>query len=127
MSRILCIYHNPRCSKSRTALKYLEDNQDKYDYKIETVLYQKAPPTTEQLHQLADYLGLKNQPDSDKPWTILLRPDAKKLVSSWEETFDLIEKEPAHLERPFIVDFENKKAALGRPNLDDVEKLAQDV
>lgn len=126
MTRTLYIYHNPRCSKSRTALKYLEDNKDENKYEIETVLYQKAPPTTEQLHQLAEYLGLKDQPDADKPWAILLRPDAKKLVSSWDETFALIEKDPAHLERPFIVDFENKKAALGRPNLDDVEKLVQD-
>jgi arsenate reductase len=122
---VLTIYHNPRCSKSRSALKYLEENAGSYT--VETVLYQKTGPTREQLEKLSNYLGLTSKPDSEAPWKILLRPDAKKLVNSWDETFELLEKDPNHLERPFIVDFENERAALGRPDLTDVEALVSSL
>jgi arsenate reductase len=127
MSCTLSIFHNPRCSKSRNALTYLEDNKDKHNYNVQVVLYQKETLTRKQLQQLSDYLGLTEQEESKKPWKVLLRPEAQKLASSWEEAFDLLEQDPKHLERPFIVDFENKKAALGRPSLEDVEKLVQSL
>lgn len=123
----LSIIHNPRCSKSRNALAYLEDNKDKYNYDVKVILYQKEPLTREQLEQLSNYLGLTAKDDKSEPWKILLRPDAQKLVSSWKETYELLEKDPKHLERPFIVDFENGKAALGRPDLSDVEALVQSL
>ncbi|KAI8080112.1 uracil phosphoribosyltransferase-domain-containing protein [Gilbertella persicaria] len=120
----LSIFHNPRCSKSRNALAYLEQNKDKYSYDIQVILYQKQSLTREQLSQLSEYLGLANKPSG---WKTLLRPDAQQLVSSSEEAYALLEKEPQHLERPFVVDFENKKAALGRPNLDAIEKLVSSL
>lgn len=123
----LSIYHNPRCSKSRNALSYLESNKDKHNFEIKVILYQKEPPTRVQLENLSNYLGLTSKEDSTKPWNILLRPDAQKLVSSWEETFELLSKEPQHLERPFIVDFQHERAALGRPDLTDVEALVQNL
>lgn len=123
----LSIIHNPRCSKSRNALAYLEDNKDKYNYDVQVILYQKEPLTRKQLEQLSNYLGLTAKDDKSEPWKVLLRPDAQKLVSSWKETYELLEEDPKHLERPFIVDFENGKAALGRPDLSDVEALVQSL
>jgi arsenate reductase len=123
----LSIFHNPRCSKSRNALAYLEENKDKYNYDVQIILYQKDPLSREQLEKLSTYLGLTSKEESTQPWKILLRPDAQKLVSSWEETYDLLETEPKHLERPFVVDFENERAALGRPDLSDVEALVQNL
>lgn len=123
MTRTLSIFHNPRCSKSRNALAYLEENKDKYDYLVQINLYQKETITRNQLTQLVDYLGLDKKEAS---WKILLRPEAQKLVSSWDEAFDLLVEEPKYLERPFVVDFEQKKAALGRPDLTDVEALVRD-
>lgn len=127
MSRTLSIFHNPRCSKSRNALAYLEDNKDKHNYNVQIILYQKEDLTRQQLQLISDYLGLTEQEESKEPWKVLLRPDAKKLASSWEEAFELLEQDPKHLERPFVVDFENKKAALGRPDLEQVEELVQSV
>ncbi|KAF1796853.1 arsenate reductase [Mucor lusitanicus] len=124
MPRTLSIFHNPRCSKSRNALAYLEENKDRYDYQVQTILYQKEALTRDQLVQLVEYLGL-DKDSSDGAWKVLLRPEAQKLVSSWDETLDLLAKEPKFLERPFVVDFQHKKAALGRPNLDDVEALVR--
>lgn len=122
----LSIYHNPRCSKSRNALAYLEQNKEKYNYTIDIILYQKEAPTRAQLEKLSSYLGLTKK-TMDQPWKILLRPEAQKLVSSWEEAYQLLETEPKHLERPFIVEFKQGKAALGRPDLTDVETLVQNL
>ncbi|GAN06696.1 arsenate reductase [Mucor ambiguus] len=126
MSRTLSIFHNPRCSKSRNALAYLEENKDKYDYHVQVILYQKEAMTRGQLIQLVEHLGLNKDDDSSSAWKILLRPEAQKLVSSWNGALDLLVEEPKYLERPFVVDFEHKKAALGRPNLNDVEALVRD-
>lgn len=123
----LSIYHNPRCSKSRNALAYLEQNKDKYNYDIDIILYQKEAPTRAQLEKLSSYLGLTLKDESTMPWKILLRPDAQKLVSSWEEAYQLLETDAKHLERPFIVDFKHGRAALGRPDLTDVEALVQNL
>ncbi|CAO3607140.1 unnamed protein product [Mucor fragilis] len=126
MPRTLSIFHNPRCSKSRNALAYLEENKDKYDYQVQTILYQKEVLTRDQLIQLAEYLGLTKDGNDSSACKVLLRPEAQKLVSSWDETLELLLEEPKYLERPFVVDFEHKKAALGRPDLTDVEALVRD-
>ncbi|KAI8647736.1 uracil phosphoribosyltransferase-domain-containing protein [Parasitella parasitica] len=109
-------------SKSRNALAYLEKNKDEYEYHLEKILYQKDSITEDQLNDLVTYLSGSKTTDSSQ-WKVLLRPDAQKLVSSKEEAIKLIMEKPEHLERPFVVDFENKKAALGRPDLTDVETL----
>ncbi|CAO3655473.1 unnamed protein product [Mucor hiemalis] len=99
----LSIIHNPRCSKSRNALAYLEDNKDKYNYDVQVILYQKEPLTREQLEKLSNYLGLTAKDDKTQPWKILLRPDAQKLVSSWEETYELLEEDLNILNVPLLL------------------------
>ncbi|KAI9243236.1 hypothetical protein BY458DRAFT_530779 [Sporodiniella umbellata] len=122
MSTTLIIYHNPQCSKSRNALKFLEDNQEKHGYQVETVLYKKTPLDREQLETLVKFLGLK---DADSG--LLLRPEVKNQASSLKEAIDLIVSEPQHFERPFVVDQKNKKAALGRPDLSDIQRLVENL
>ncbi|KAG0166783.1 hypothetical protein DFQ28_006860 [Apophysomyces sp. BC1034] len=123
---VLTIYHNPRCSKSRNALAILQDNQSKdgnVNYELDIIKYQDVPPSPETLQQLAEYLGLTNEDAAHKPWNYLLRPDAQRRAGSWEEAFALIQAEPATLERPFVIDWDSRKATLGRPDLSGVEKL----
>lgn len=126
----LTIYHNTRCSKSRTALSYLEENKEKDGYELTVCQYQKDPPSREILKTLSDYLGLADKDASTRPWDVLLRPEAKKKVGSLEEAWDLIEKDPNVLERPFVIDWDNKKAAIGRTvsgheDLSSVEALVE--
>ncbi|CEP10103.1 hypothetical protein [Parasitella parasitica] len=125
MSRTLTIFHNPRCSKSRLALAYLEDNKDKHDFILETILYQKQRITKDQLDKLVSSLKVNTKEPSS--WKILLRPDAQKQVSSWEEAVDLLTTKPENLERPFVIDFDKMKAALGRPDLSNVEALVTET
>ncbi len=48
------IWHNPRCSKSRTALQRLQDA----GYTVEVVEYLKHPPTAETLARLYEAAGI---------------------------------------------------------------------
>lgn len=105
----LTLYHNPRCSKSRSALQLLEARG-----LAPTVLrYLETPPSAEQLQVLLGKLGL----------------DARQLLRSGEEEYQalnlanpeltdaqLIEAMAAHpklIERPILI--VGDKAVVGRP------------
>ncbi|KAI8082881.1 uncharacterized protein BX664DRAFT_339323 [Halteromyces radiatus] len=127
----LTVYHNPSCSKSRSAVNTLEQEKQQGDtklYELEICKYKTDPPSKEVLKTLAEYLGLMKKEAATRPWDVLLRPEAKKKASSWEETWDMLEQDPALLERPFVIDWDLKKAAIGRtvpghPDLLSVDSL----
>ncbi len=102
------IYHNPRCSKSRSTLALIEAN----GVTPEIVLYLETPPDVSQIKVLLGKLGMS----------------AAELVRRKEDDFkacgldrdsseaQLIEAMAAHprlIERPIVV--KGKKAVLGRP------------
>ncbi|ORY98172.1 hypothetical protein BCR43DRAFT_514497 [Syncephalastrum racemosum] len=122
----ITIYHNPQCSKSRSSAKLLEENQEVGNYTLETVKYKATPPPVEVLNALVDYLGIRDQEPSQRPWDYLLRPEAQGKAASFEEAFDLISKDPALLERPFVIDWDRKVAALGRPDISKIQSIVDD-
>jgi arsenate reductase len=90
------IYHNPRCSKSRDALKFLNDS----GVDPEIVLYLASGWETETLKSLKTNSGLT--------WETMLRADAAKelktaIASADEQVIiDYILTNPVALERPFV-------------------------
>ena len=90
------IYHNPRCSKSRDALKFMNDA----GIDPEIILYLDAGWSEETL------IALKT--DSGLSWADMLRADAAKelkasLDSDDEQTIiEYIVANPVALERPFV-------------------------
>jgi len=104
------IFHNPRCSKSRQALKILEEK----NIKVEIVEYLKTPPSKQELQFICSQLGIK-------PVELIRTKENifKELglsVSekcSDEQWIDILCKYPILLERPIVVF--NQKVALGRP------------
>ncbi|KAI8975230.1 arsenate reductase [Mycotypha africana] len=119
----ITIFHNPRCSKSRNGVACLRENNTDNQYNLEVVEYTKNPPSQETLRALGNYLGIEQQDPASRPWEVLLRPEAKKRANSLEEAYALIEENPLLLERPFVIDWERKKAAIGRPDASAIEKL----
>lgn len=112
---MLTIYHNPRCSKSREAVAYLEN----LDKKFETVLYLENPLTESEIKDLLLKLNRT-------PMDII-----RKGESAWKENFkgkeltdsSLIKamaQYPKLIERPIIV--KNNKAVIGRP-VSNIEQL----
>lgn len=104
---MLKIYHNPKCSKSRQALQYLQDNN--YDYEI--IEYLKNPPTHNEIHNILKLLNtdiktiLRNKEKEYKLHNITNLVDNKII--------DIVIANPILLERPIII--ANNTACIARP------------
>ena len=86
------IWHNPNCSKSRDALRFLSDA----GHDVTVVLYQDAGLTIEALERLMDGAGISA--------STLLRPDAQKGLEAADtaEVLAHLIAHPESLERPFV-------------------------
>ncbi|MCF0016583.1 arsenate reductase (glutaredoxin) [Pseudomonas stutzeri] len=105
----LTLYHNPRCSKSRSALELLEAR----GLTPAIVRYLETPPTAAQLRALLDKLGLSARQ--------LLRTGEDEYKSlalanselSEAELIEAMVEHPRLIERPILV--AGDKAIVGRP------------
>ncbi len=106
----ISIFHNPKCSKSRSTLTLLKDQ----GIVPEIVLYLKTPPTEKELSDLLKKLDMAPQhlirfkEALAKELGISLadeRPDT--------EWIKLMCKNPSLIERPIVVT--DTKAVIGRP------------
>ena len=101
------IYHNPKCSKSRDALRFLRDA----GIEPTIVLYLDTGWTAALLHDLKAATGLG--------WQEMLRPDTRAILQdSINKNEDAVIIQhvinyPAALERPFVVS--GKGTRLCRP------------
>jgi len=103
------IYHNPRCSKSRAALKLLRDK----GVEPEIVEYLKTPPSAKTLGGFLDKLGMEPRQlmrKGEAPYKELGLADAGK---SRAALIKAMVENPILIERPIAVNGE--QVALGRP------------
>lgn len=106
---MITLYHNPRCSKSRTALALLRD----HGIEPEVRLYLEQPPTAAELKQVLSKLGISAR--------ALLRKgeDAYKELNLADESLSenaLIKAMVTHpklIERPIAI--AQDQAVVGRP------------
>lgn len=104
------ILHNPRCSKSRTTLKLLNEK----GIEPEIVQYLKTPPTKSELAEIIQKLDIapktlirfKERTASD----LGLSPSDTRPDAEW---LQLMSDNPVLIERPIVV--HGEKAAIGRP------------
>lgn len=94
------ILHNPRCSKSRQALALLEEA----GVAVTVVEYLKTPPSREAIAHLCARAGIAAR--------AALRKDAPPVASD-EAALDLMARDPATIERPFVET--EKGAVIARP------------
>jgi arsenate reductase len=109
MSDQIVIYHNPRCSKSRAALKLLQER----GVEPQIIEYLKTPPSTSRLKELLTMLEMAPRElmrTGEAPYKDLGLGDANldndALVSAMGDI-------PILIERPIVVS--GDKARLGRP------------
>ncbi|MEA3292621.1 MAG: arsenate reductase (glutaredoxin) [Pseudomonadota bacterium] len=103
------IYHNPRCSKSRTTLGLLEEQ----GVEPEIINYLETPPDAATLKKLLAMLGLSPRDilrKKEKEYRELGLADEGL---SDNELIRAIIEHPRLMERPIVV--KNGRAALGRP------------
>lgn len=102
------IYHNPRCSKSREALDYLEDE----GVEIEVIKYLDDVPTEKEFETLLAKLNLKPQ-DLLRKGEKIYKEQFKGLELNDHEWIKIMLENPKLIERPIIV--KGNKAIVGRP------------
>jgi len=105
----ICIYHNPRCSKSRATLALLQEHSSN----IEIVKYLETPPSAAQLQKIIKLLGfdsarelMRSNEDLYKELNLKDQNDEALLLKAMVEN-------PKLIERPIVL--ANEKAAIGRP------------
>jgi len=102
----MILWHNPRCSKSRTALKLLEQHHP------QVRRYLEDTPTEAELRNLSQKLGLSAQDMIRKNEATYkeLKLDAQ---SSDDTLFAAMAAHPILIERPILIN--DTRAAIGRP------------
>lgn len=103
------LYHNPRCSKSREALKLLQDA----GADVEIIDYLKTPPSAEELDQLLTLLNLEPRElmrQKEDEYQALHLDDVtlerRHLIAAMVD-------HPRLIERPIAV--QGEQAVIGRP------------
>ncbi|WP_297485242.1 arsenate reductase (glutaredoxin) [Sulfurimonas sp.] len=104
----LTIMHNPRCSKSREAVKILEEN----GVNAEIVKYLETPLTKEEIKELLKMLGI-NARDLMRTKEEIYKELNLKDVEDEEKLIEAMAEHPRLIERPIVI--KDDKAVIGRP------------
>lgn len=103
------IWHNPKCSKSREAMKI----SDTMNIECKVVKYLESNPTKEELKRVLKMLGFS----SAREWMRIKEDIYKELdlksVTDEESLLDAMVENPKLIERPVII--KGDKAIIGRP------------
>jgi arsenate reductase len=103
------IYHNPRCSKSRQALKLLEEK----GVQPEIVKYLDTPPDHATLARILEMLGLEPRELMRKKEKEYKELGLNDPLLTREQLIDAMVTHPRLIERPIVI--KDGRAALGRP------------
>ncbi len=103
------IWHNPRCSKSREALKLLEQE----GVEAEVVKYLDTPHTKEEIKNLIGMLGLKSARELMRTKEAIYKELGLKDVDDEEKLIEAMVAHPRLIERPIVI--KDGKAVIGRP------------
>ena len=105
---MMTIYHNPRCSKSRAGLKYLEENN--IEHKVH--LYLQDHLSVEELSTLLKQTGL-DAVDLVRKQEDYYKKELKGKEFTTEKWLQILADNPKLLQRPIVQ--EGKKAVLAQP------------
>ena len=110
------IYHNPRCSKSRSTLALLEE----HGVQPRVVLYLKHPPDAAAIREVLARLGM-TAAQLVRRGEDAYRESGLSSASTDEEIIEAMVAHPKLIERPIVV--KGKRAVLGRPPENALELL----
>lgn len=107
----MVIWHNPKCSKSREALKLVEGKAD-------IVKYLETPPTREEIVELLSLLKISAR-ELMRTKEDLYKELGLSKVSDESKLIDALVEHPKLIERPILID--GNRAIIGRP----IEKVIE--
>ncbi len=102
------IWHNPRCSKSREALKLLEEN----GVEVEVFKYLDEKITKEDIKNILKLIGAKPR-DIMRTKESIYKELGLKNVDDDEKLITAMVENPKLIERPIVI--KDNKAVIGRP------------
>lgn len=105
---VLRIYHNPRCSKSRSACALIAES----GITAEVVEYLQAPPSREELRSLLKKLGM-NPAELVRQGEVEFKEHYAGRILTDDEWLDAMVAHPILIERPIVVC--GDKAIVARP------------
>jgi len=103
------IWHNPRCSKSREALKISEE----VGVESDIVKYLDEKPSKEELTKVLKLLGFSSAREWMRTKEDIYKELDLKNVEDEEALLDAMVENPKLIERPVII--KGDKAIIGRP------------
>jgi len=104
------IWHNPRCSKSREALKILQE----HNIEPEVFKYLDEKPSKEEIQNVLKLLGYENPKELMRTKEAIYKELNLKEVEDEQKLLEAMENNPRLIERPILIK-EDKKAIVGRP------------
>jgi arsenate reductase len=110
------IWHNPKCSKSREALKLLEEKGGAY----EVFKYLDTPPSRSDIVALLQKLGVSAR-ELMRPNEDLYKELGLAKVDEESILIDALAEHPKLIERPILI--ESNRAIIGRPVEKTIEFL----
>ncbi|MBH76004.1 MAG: arsenate reductase [Flavobacteriales bacterium] len=113
------IIHNPRCRKSREALKILHEKK----IKIQVLEYLKEPLTKNQFTEIISLLSDYDIERVLRKNELVYKEKYKNKVLNKEELVDAIYNHPILIERPIV--FNEKVAIIARPAENILDLLKQ--
>ncbi len=108
MTEPIRIYHNPRCSKSRTACSILREK----GVRAEVIEYLQTPPTRQELVALLGKLGMRPA-ELVRTGEAIFKAEYRGRQLSDEEWLDALVAHPVLIERPIVV--AGNRAVVARP------------
>jgi arsenate reductase len=102
------IWHNPKCSKSRSAMALLEEN----GVEAQIVKYLDTPPTKEELKTLLSQLDMSAR-ELMRTKEEIYKELGLKDVEAEEKLIEAMVANPKLIERPIVI--KEGKAVIGRP------------
>ena len=109
------IYHNPRCSKSRQGVKYLEDK----GLEFEVIQYLKDEFTADELKEVIQKLNIKPI-ELVRTKETIWKENYKDLELSDDQIIQAMVENPRLIERPIVVN--KDKAVVARPT-EDIDQV----
>ncbi|MGB5309080.1 MAG: arsenate reductase (glutaredoxin) [Arenicellales bacterium] len=103
------VYHNPRCSKSRAAMEYLEE----HGIEADVVKYIDSPPDANDIKELLSMLGMSPRELMRKHEKVFKDAGLDDPTFTDDELIEAMAQCPSLIERPIVVN--NGKAVLARP------------
>ncbi len=108
MEKEFIVYHNPRCSKSRLALQYLDNKEKEY----EVVQYLKELPSHNELKRVIGQLGISAE-DLVRKGESDYKENFKGKLLTDDQWIDAMITYPKLIERPIVI--KSGKAVIARP------------